>query len=475
MRIQNQKNNYTAIRIQFIILIAFSLVLCFLMSYQTARRYYSINPQSWDISIYIQNMFLISNGLEFNTVRGINIWGHHIEPVLYPIARLIKIYGKPEALLLIQVFTVCFGSILVFYFSGKLLGSAGAGFITSLLYLIYPGVQNSALFEFHPGSLALPFFFPFIYYLKSNKLFPTLFFLFIILSTRENYAIPAFCLSVYYFRRNRTFKIVSIISALYFLAAIFFIKPYFNNGNQDLHLVYYSGFGNGTFQIVLNIFLKFKYTLSLLFSVDSLKYLLALYAPLMFIPLIKFKMNLILIPMLAINLLSNHPGVKTIDFHFQNEIILLIFAVFIESVVEFKNRKNSKFIYSMILVLIISVPVSIQYSRLYLFDKESKQNMKYDHKYLFAANLKQFINQDFNVCADITYCPYFSYRKNIYLFPNCPENTDVIILYKKYLDKENNQYLKGVLKKRGIKNYFEIGESICYFLSRKKALTQTPH
>ncbi len=162
------KNNIFC-RFSIYILFLIAGIFFILMSFQSVCQYYAVNPQSWDISIYTQNMYLLVNGFSFNTARGINLWGHHLEPVLFPIAHLVKFSGRPELMFVIQIFVICFGVFFVFYFSAKLTENSKTAFIISILYLLYPALHNSALFEFHPGSLAIPFFFPLIYFLKKNR------------------------------------------------------------------------------------------------------------------------------------------------------------------------------------------------------------------------------------------------------------------------------------------------------------------
>jgi len=455
-------------KIYFSLIIIFSFLLFLLIVFQNIAKFEYVNNESYDLAIYTQSLWLLQNSENYNTVRNLNIWAHHFQPILYPISWLFKFLNNEIKILLIfQASIIIFFPILCYFIASKFV-KLELAFLIAIAALFYPALQNSILFDFHIDTLALPLFWLLYYFLKKEKISIALILTIIISSFRENFLLPItiIALILYYSNKKRSALIIAVFSFVYFILIIFLIKPYFAGGAADTHLKYYSHYGDSAVNIFLNIFLKYKLTLKLLFDQSALKYYIALLLPLFFIPLVNLRLFVFTLPLWLINLLSNHPGTVVIDYHFQNELIPVLFVILLET----KKLNNIKFNKKLIIVLsLFFLAVSTNYSRLFVFNKFSQQQLKTDEKMELLNAIKKSVKDNDSVCADLQFVAHFALRKNIYVFPDFKFGaTDWLILSQKNLTEQDKLFFKQIkeINKNNILEIFEINDAVAINFKR---------
>lgn len=80
----------------------------------------------------------------------------HIAPALLLFVPLYRLWPTPEALLVLQSWTLALGAIPAYLLARRRLGNALAGLIAAGLYLLAPAVQGAGLSGFQPVSLFAP-------------------------------------------------------------------------------------------------------------------------------------------------------------------------------------------------------------------------------------------------------------------------------------------------------------------------------
>jgi uncharacterized membrane protein len=116
---------------------------------------------SWgfDLGIYDQTWWLMGqDGVStesFSTVRGLAIWGHHVNAIMVPLAPFARLGFGPQFLMIVQAFTLAVGALPIAWLARSKSGSTRIGAVCAAVYLLYPAVSWLGWVSFHPEALAV--------------------------------------------------------------------------------------------------------------------------------------------------------------------------------------------------------------------------------------------------------------------------------------------------------------------------------
>ncbi|MCC6727848.1 MAG: DUF2079 domain-containing protein [Chthonomonadales bacterium] len=123
----------------------------------TFGLYDRFGTESYDLAIFHQAAWLISRGhAPLVTVRGLHLLADHSSLILYALAPLYHLWDSPKVLLSVQTLALASGALPVYALAGRRVGSAPVAAAFGLAYLLFPAMQWTNAFEFHPETLATP-------------------------------------------------------------------------------------------------------------------------------------------------------------------------------------------------------------------------------------------------------------------------------------------------------------------------------
>ena len=128
----------------------------FLSLFSIARHAW-FQSNAWDLGIFDQAIYLISQGHEpISTFLDFHILGDHAAFVLYPVGLIYHAFPSTYSILILQsvAITSCIYPLYEFAHSMRL--SENGKKTTILFFLLFPIIFNLAIFDFHPEALALP-------------------------------------------------------------------------------------------------------------------------------------------------------------------------------------------------------------------------------------------------------------------------------------------------------------------------------
>jgi uncharacterized membrane protein len=109
----------------------------------------------FDLGIYDQATWLLSRGrAPFVTVRGLDLLGQHAAYIMVLVAPLYRLWADPRLLLLLQVVFLALPAVVLYRLGARHLGHPAAGLAVAVAYLAYPGVQWAISWQFHPEAIA---------------------------------------------------------------------------------------------------------------------------------------------------------------------------------------------------------------------------------------------------------------------------------------------------------------------------------
>ncbi|MFZ5800565.1 MAG: DUF2079 domain-containing protein [Candidatus Omnitrophota bacterium] len=315
------------------------LIYVLLFSFLSFQKYRAFEYHDFDLAAHTQTLWSIVRGSLYCSILGVDFLGNHCHFILFLIAPVFALFSHPLTILFLQSLALGLTAWPIYLIAKDRL-DAKLGWLTVFLYLIYPALAYANLYEFHPTAFATFFLaMTLLFFLRNNF---TGFCLFMVLSLlcQENIAFGVFMIGIWaiFLKQSRRFILTPILaSILWFMVCYYIVMPYFGRGQIKL-ISFYSHMGQSPPEIMAGIFqhpIKFIVTV---FSRDNLVFILQLFAPLCFLPLLSYEGILLVLPFLLQHLLSSRFTEKLLVFHYAAEMLPFIFLGFIFGLRRFKER-----------------------------------------------------------------------------------------------------------------------------------------
>jgi uncharacterized membrane protein len=283
------------------------------MGFIVVSRHWALRTHAFDLGYYVQVVWNIAQGQgpitthvpTYVTTEAMHAWGDHLSPVFYLLAPLMWTVPGPVALLLAQTAILASGALALFAFARPRLGDgAAAGLAT--LYLVNPSLHGINLRDVHPQAFVIPLIVAAALAFERRRPALCALALVLVLACREDAAVAVVGFGVWLalaHRRRAAGAVVAGAALLVLFVDVHFVMPFYLGARYN-HLIRYAHLGGSLGEILVSLVLRPQRWLAVLFTADKLLYLLALLAPLGFLPLLGPRALAAALPGLAINLLS---------------------------------------------------------------------------------------------------------------------------------------------------------------------------
>ena len=134
---------------------AFAALFALVYGALAARAHQNFGTWGFDTGIYDQAFWLVSRGQTFMTMRGMNVWGHHVNLVAFLFAPAYLLGAGPEFLVAVQATVLALGAVPVHLIARDRLKSSWIGLVFAVAYLLYPPTGWIAWANFHPEALCI--------------------------------------------------------------------------------------------------------------------------------------------------------------------------------------------------------------------------------------------------------------------------------------------------------------------------------
>ncbi len=308
-----------------------------LFAWILAARTNILSTPSYDFGIFAQ-MFhnMAKSGLPTTTLERSYQLSHfsvHLSPVFYLLLPLYWLTRSAALLQIAQIVLVASGVIPLLLICKKLNWPKRRALVFSLLYLSYPALSGSSMYNLHENFFLAPFILWLLYFVLKQQILPIYLMAILILTVKEDAALYLLAISLWLFLTKRIERIHS--SALLLLASLWFVFSLFYLSRYGLgpmtgrynNLIVWPELG------LINMFTTFIFNpllvISKIFTADKLNYLLQMLVPLAFLPFAR-RINpdyILVLPWLILNLLSDYSYQHNINFQYHYGTgVLLIFV-----------------------------------------------------------------------------------------------------------------------------------------------------
>lgn len=324
-------------------MIGISALLLFVCS---SLRHALIASNAWDLGIFDQVVYLISQGQPpISSFLGFHILGDHGAWIFYPLALMYKIYPDVHWLLAIQAIALALGALPTWHLArlGGLKENQALAVVT--VYLLYPVVFNTNLFDFHPDAFALPALLWAILAARLGQVGWFCLAISVIFGCKSILALTVAGLGFWLlvFEKRRVCGAIALSAGIaWFLFTTQVLIPSFG-GAQKIALARYSYLGDSALDIAKNLVLKPWAALPVIFSKYNLKYIILLFAPVIWgispghlAPLVGA------IPALALNLLADYEPQKSLVYQYSLPILPFFIVAIISTLAAGKGWFRSR-------------------------------------------------------------------------------------------------------------------------------------
>jgi uncharacterized membrane protein len=309
-----------------------AIALCgvaFVLFYALAlARWGTFHNETFDLAFYARISWALAQFDPREPIVGGHWLGLHISPVLVPLGWLGHLLGQVPVLLCAQSAAVAAAAIPLGRMAARRFGDGG-GLAAVAAWLLYPNISHVAVFEFHPGTLAV---LPLAWAMdaldrvsRRGLIIAVLG----VLACREDLALVTAMIGVLAAVRHpelrRTGVVIAVGSLLYLGVFLLVLHPIYAppQGSMELHFGKWGGSASAAIGYLLMHPGELVEHLS---TPERLGYLPKVLAPLALLPLLKPRWLLIAAPVLAMNLISEFRTTTWIDSHYLTPAVPALIA-----------------------------------------------------------------------------------------------------------------------------------------------------
>lgn len=289
------------------------------------RRHQALLTHAFDMGQMLQALWTIRHGEgNFSTITGLPFLGDHARFILYPLAML----GLPaRALLVGQAAILALGAVPV-YLLARRRGPQWAALIVAALYLLYPSLQWTALFDLHPEVVATPLLLLAFWAADSRRHKTFALATAVALLCREDVAVAVGLMGAVFLleRRWRLGGVTAAAGAATLLIDTAVQKVANPNGLSVMESRY-GYLGHSPSEVIHNLFVTPVATFGgTHLGLNAALMLLGFVAPVAVMLAARWTRLVATVPFFVMNLLAASPMQRTIYFHYGFLVTVFIFA-----------------------------------------------------------------------------------------------------------------------------------------------------
>jgi uncharacterized membrane protein len=268
----------------------------------------------------------------------------HVDPFLLVFAPLLRIWGNPVLLPVVQVLAVASGALPVFWLARKHLGSPRAAAHFAFAYLLYPATQFNAFTStssFHSVAIAVPLVLYAVWFLDEDRLVAFSAVALLACTTKEEIPLAVGCLGIWYAVRTGRRLFGSSVFGVGLAITLFnflWVIPHFSHDGGSPFASRYTAVGGTPRGIAHKLFTDPGAFMHDVATGHKALYLVLLLVPFLGLWLLEPLLFLGAVPDLAINLLSNKTDQTSIPFHWTAGIVPFVVAASIFGAARFRRH-----------------------------------------------------------------------------------------------------------------------------------------
>lgn len=316
-------------RVYFGLLCGGFVVMVVTLSLGTLWRYWSFGGSAFDLGIFTQMFeYMKETGLATTTIernRELSHFAVHFSPFYYVLLPFYWLAPRPETLLVLQAIAVASVCFPVYQLARHFKLTEVPALLLGLAAMALPGIISPIFFDFHENKfLAVSLLWLFYFY--ENRGFKRMFLMLaLVLSIKEDAAIYVAIFGAFVALERKEWRLGGVIFSIaiaYFIAVTSGMNAWGEGIMDERFSNYHLENEQGLLTVFKNIALNPMYFVYSLFNEKKVQYILYIFMPLLFMPLVtlQWRRYLLLLP-LVINLMTTYPYQYEIGFQYTYAIM----------------------------------------------------------------------------------------------------------------------------------------------------------
>ena len=269
-------------------------------------RYRSLDTGT-DLAAWVQGAWLIGEGGDLETtITGDHLFAPQAAVLFWPLAQIARLVPTATTLLLVQSAALAVAVVPLYRLArrwAKL--RVGAASVLVLAYSLYPALQELNLADFHPETLAVPLFIAAFLAIRDERWWRFGLLVGLAVLARADLALAVAGMGVLLFTegRRRIGLATVLVSLGWFLFAVLVIEPRLA-AEGVAHVEFFGDYGDTPLGVLGGIITNPIQFLTDVFTRTNFEYLVGLFAPLLFLPLVAPRYFLPMVPLQMLYLAS---------------------------------------------------------------------------------------------------------------------------------------------------------------------------
>lgn len=305
--------------------VAMCLAFAAQFSIWQVHRYDNFIARRFDLGNMVQAVWSAAHGdLMLTTTdqfgEQISRYAGHVEPLLILFAPLWWVWPSPIMLVVVQSIAVATAGIPAYLLARRWVGDERIAVVFCGVALMYPFIQAQTLFDFHAVTLATPLLLWAIWAAVTHRNVTLGVMVVLAAMTKEQVGL-SICIFgiwiIFALGRKRAGSFVALFGLMWSAVIIGAIMPRLRgDAAEEVLLSRYGAFGDSVGAAMKTLIVHPIHSADLLLTTNRVVFVLALFVPLLFLPLRAPLLAAAIIPDLLINLMSNHPQQQQLAFHY---------------------------------------------------------------------------------------------------------------------------------------------------------------
>jgi len=374
----------------------------------------------FDLGLWDQGIWLLSRfETPFITLRGLDFWGHHMNPVLLLFVPFYWLGAGAQFLLVVQVLAQASGAVAIYLLARDRLADRWLAVALGGVLLLHPSYQFQTWWFFHPDSLAVaPLLFA--YWAARAKRWRWYAVAAVLaVACKEEVALAIAVMGVLVALRDdrRIGALTTALALAWFALSTRVIIPR-ANGIGTFYESFFGEFGNTPTEVLRSVVTHPGKAFDTATKPDRMDYYRMMFAPVAFLPLFAIRVMLIGAPMLAINVLSVIGYHRQIRYQYSTLVIAALMLATVEAIATIAERPGlRRFLVGLVVVTSFGAtvawgpsPVSTKFrSGLWELTDSPRNDVK--------RQAIALVPEDAPTSAAYYVVPHMAHRTRIYEFP----------------------------------------------------------
>ena len=396
-------------------------------SFITLTRHLTFATHALDLGYYVQLVWNLARGAgPYVSLPEMHAWGDHLSPIMYLFVPAFWVAPGPVVLLVAQSVALALGAVAVFGLARARLGDERPAAAFAVLYLVNPSLHGINVRDFHAAALAIPLLLAAMWAVEAGRPWLALVPAALTLLCREDATLPVIGLGAWMavaHRRWLTGAFAAAAALGLLIVDVRWVIPAFR-GQPYSHLGRYAYLGGSLPEIVTGALLHPLRTLRALLTAGRAIYLVAMLAPLAFLPLLGGWDLVGVLPALVQNLLSTDPVLYGFRAQYQSFVLPFLVLAAVGGYARLERRRPGHWPVAVVVVAMVASLVLASRSVNHLAVARFWPTPDQRAAYRVLARVPAAAA----VSAQDPYVAHLSLRRLVFVFPVGIEKSDYVLI-----------------------------------------------